>query len=200
MEILLIDDHPMLNAGIALELESTGFFRVCGRAETLAQAMDCVRKTMPSLVVLDLALGEQSGLDFLPMLKKHCGDMKTTMPPVLVCSALDDSFKVRLALDSGAAGYLSKAGGKGELLKAIETVLSGKRYVSKGLDDKLKESADLYAKFTSQEMRVIELIKADKTNAEIAVAMFIEKKTVENHVSRIYFKTGLSTREEVRRL
>jgi len=123
------------------------------------------------------------------------------MPLVLVCSALADSFKIQTALKLGAAGFLSKTGGKAELLKAIDAILCGKVYVSDELSAKLtEESKNLYAKFTKQEIKVIDLIKANKTNQQIADELFISIRTVANHTSKIYFKTGFSSREEVRQL
>jgi len=202
MEVLLIDDHPMVNVGIATMLESTGFFTVCGRAETLAQAMGVMETSEPppSIVILDLILGEENGLDFLPMLKEHCAGRKIPMPRVLVCSALSDPFKTRIALKLGAAGFLSKTGGKAELLKALDAIMCGKTYISDELNVKLNEGAGLNSKFTKQETKVIDLIKAGKTNEQIAERLGINARTVQNYISGIYFKTGYSSRDEVRRL
>jgi NarL family two-component system response regulator LiaR len=202
MEVLLIDDHPLLNAGIVSILESTGLFTVCAQAESLAGAMSVIEEseTLPSLIILDLLLGEDNGLDFLPMLENYCVNKKIPRLPVLVCSALGDSFKIQTALKLGAAGFLSKTGGKAELLKAIETILSGKMYISGELIIKLSENSRIYAKFSKREIDVINLIKANKTNKQIADALSISLRTVENYLSKIYFKTGFSSREEVQKL
>jgi NarL family two-component system response regulator LiaR len=119
---------------------------------------------------------------------------------VLVCSALGDSFKIQTALKQGAAGFLSKTGGKAELLKAIDTILNGKVYISSGINIKLKENSPLYAKFSKREIDVIHLIKANKTNKQIADALSLNLRTVENYISKIYFKTGFSSREETQKL
>jgi len=202
MEVLLIDDHPMLNAGIVSILESTGLFTVCGQAESLSQARKIIEKAeiLPSLIILDLLLGEDNGLDFLPLLKKHCENKKTVMPPVLVCSALDDLFKIKTALKLGAAGFLSKTGGRAELLKAIDAILCGNVYISDEMSFKLNENQSLYGKFTKQEIRVIDLLKANNSNKHIAQKLFISLRTVENYISKIYFKTGFSTKEEIQKL
>ena len=206
MEVLLIDDHPMLNAGIVSILENTGLFTVSGQAQSIKEAMDIIRTkydesgSLPSLIVLDLLLGEDNGLDFLPILENFCENKKISRPPVLVCSALGDSFKIQTALKLGAAGFLSKTGGKAELLKAIDTILGGKVYVSSEVNIKLDETSRIYAKFTKREMDVINLLKQNKTNKQIANAMSISQRTVENYMSKIYFKTGFSSREEVQGL
>jgi len=202
MEVLLIDDHPMLNAGIVSILEKTGFFTVSGQAESLNEAMSFIKDsdTLPSLIILDLLLGEENGLDFLPMLNNYCVNKKIPRPHVLVCSAIEDSFKIQTALKLGAAGFLSKTGGQAELLKAIDTILSGKVYVSTELNVKLDENSGLYAKFTKREIDVINLIKQKKTNKQIGDVLSISQRTVENYISKIYFKTGFTSREEVEKL
>jgi len=202
MEVLLIDDHPLLNAGIVSILEATGIFTVSAQAESLMQAMSLIEKseTLPSLIILDLLLGEDNGLDFLPMLENYCNNKKKAKPPVLVCSALEDSFKIHTALKLGAAGFLSKTGGRAELLKAIDTILCGNVYISSQINIKLIENSDIYWKFSKREIEVVNLLKANKTNQQIANEMCISLRTVENYISKIYFKTGFSCREEIQNL
>ena len=199
---MLIDDHPMLNVGLVSILEGTGIFKVSAQAESLAAAMDIIEKsqTLSALIILDLLLGEDNGLDFLPMLEKYCRSKKLPKPPVLVCSALDDSFKIQTALKLGAAGFLSKTGGKEELLKAIDTILCGKVYVSGEINIQLDKISCIYSKFSKREIDVINLIKHNKSNKQIADTLGISLRTVENYISKIYFKTGFSSREEVQRL
>ncbi|MDR0503774.1 MAG: response regulator transcription factor [Treponema sp.] len=199
MQVLLIDDHPMLNAGIVSILENTGIFTVSGQAQSLKEAMNIIEnsETLPSLVILDMLLGEDNGLDFLPMLENFCQNKKIPKPPVLICSALGDSFKKQTALKLGAAGFLSKTGDKAELLKAIDTILGGKVYISGEVNIKLKKSSSVYARFSKREKDVIDLIKANKSNNQIADTLRINIRTVENYISKIYFKTGFSSREEV---
>jgi len=202
MEVLLIDDHPMLNAGVVSILEQTGIFNVCGQAQSLKEAISYIEKakTLPSLVILDMLLGEDNGLDFLPILENFCKNKNVQKPPVLVCSALGDAFKIQTSLKLGAAGFLSKTGGKDELLKAIDTILSGKVYISDKVDIKLKENSSVYTKFSKREITVIYLIKLNKSNKQIADALSISLRTVENYISKIYFKTGFSSREEIFKL
>jgi len=207
MEVLLIDDHPMLNAGIVSILEQTGIFKICAQAQSLKEAISVIEesKTLPSLIILDMLLGEDNGLDFFPMLDNYCYNKKAEgkpikKPPVLVCSALGDPFKIRAAFNSGAAGFLSKTSGKDELLKAIDTILSGNVYISDEVNIKLKENSSVYAKFSKREIAVIDLIKLNKSNKQIADALSISLRTVENYISKIYFKTGFSSREEIQSL
>ena len=200
--VLLIDDHPMLNYGLASCLEETGRFVVCGQAESLAQAMRNVEnlKTLPALVILDILLGEENGLDFLPFLESFCGGKNKPKPPVLVCSVLEDPFRIRTALKMGACGYISKTSSKAELINAIDTVLDGGMYLSSEHNEMLEESSSVHSQFTMRELDVLNCIKQNKTNQQIAKFLQINLRTVENHISNIYFKTGASGRQDLLKL
>ena len=194
--VLLIDDHPLVNYGLALCLEETGRFIVCGKAASLNEARCFIEKTeyMPSLIILDIMLGEENGLDFLSFLKNFCREKKIPKPPVLVCSMIEDPFRIRTALSQEVAGFISKAAGKEELFKAIDTVLEGKVYVSGGHENLLRESSPIHARFTKKEQMVLHLMKQNLTNQEIAKKLGLSLRTVENHISNMYFKTGYKNR------
>ena len=201
-EVLLVDDHPLTNYGVASFFEETGRFHVTGQANSLGEAKSFIEETkkLPSLILLDIMLGEENGLDFIPFLKSHCRETRSGMPPVLVCSVLEDPFHIQTALNLGAAGYIPKTGSKDELLNAIDTVLRGEVFISSGHSDKLSKSLGTYNQFTKRELEVLRLIKQNKSNQEIAKAMYISIRTVENHISNIYFKTGCTNRQELERL
>jgi len=202
MEVLLIDDHPLTNNGLASCLEETGRYSVSGQANNLSEAKRFIEesKNLPSLIVLDILLGEENGLDFLAFLKCFCRGKRVPMPPVLVCSVLEDPFRIQTALKSGASGYIPKTGTKAELLNAIETVLRREVYISGEHAIKLSKSLGAYEQFTKREMEVLNLIKQNKSNQEIAKALYINIRTVENHISNIYFKTGCCSRLELEKL
>jgi len=197
MEVFLIDDHPLTNNGLASCLEETGRFSVSGQVNSLSEAMRFIEESAnpPSLIVLDIVMGEENGLDFLVFLKSYCREKRVSIPPVLVCSVLEDPFRIQTALKSGASGYIPKTGSKAELLKAIDTVLRGEVYITSEHAVKLSKSLGAYEQFTKRELEVLNLIKQNKNNQEIAKALKINIRTVENHISNIYFKTGCSRQE-----
>ena len=202
MKVLLIEDHPLVNYGLVACLEETGYFSHCESTLSLSDARRFIEeaKALPSLVILDIMLGEENGLDFLPFLKNFCCDRKIKPPPVLVCSCLDDPFRLRAALKLGAAGYVPKTSGKAELLSAIDAVLRGETYISKEHANILKETSGTYSQFTKRELEVLNLIKQEKNNQQIAERLGINIRTVENHISNIYFKTGVDTRQDLKKL
>jgi NarL family two-component system response regulator LiaR len=97
----------------------------------------------------------------------------------------------------GAAGYIPKSAGEEELLRAIDTVLSGGEYLDPRIKLKIDESPDIYDKFTHREREILTMIKRNYTNQRIALELFISLRTVENHISHIYLKTGCLTRQEL---
>jgi NarL family two-component system response regulator LiaR len=202
MEVLLIDDHPLTNYGLTSSLEATGRFTVVGQVNNLIDAKRFIteREKIPSLILLDIMLGEENGLDFLPFLDDFTGNKKLKKPSVLVCSVHEDPFRIQTALKMGAMGYLPKTGNKATLLNAIDTVLAGKVYISNEHNVKLHESSGTYSQFTKREIEILNMIKQIKTNRQIADALFISIRTVENHISNIYFKTGTESRTNLLKL
>jgi len=198
MDVLLIDDHPLTSLGLAFCLEETGCFHVSGQASSLGEAQGFIEMPrIPSLIILDIQLGKENGLDFLPFLKKFCLANGIPKPPVLVCSVFDDPFRIQTALKLGASGYVPKNGSKEDLLNAIDAIFRGEIYLASEHNVKLGEMSDKYTQFTSRELEVLNLLKQNKTNKQIAETMEISKRTVENHISNIYLKTGASSRWEV---
>ena len=200
MNVLLVDDHPMVSSGLATIIEETGRFTVAGQANTLSEAKHFIEtheKELPSLIILDIMLGEENGLDFLPYLDDFCKARRIKKPPALVCSALEETFRVQAAFKLNAQGYIGKSAGETQLLDAIDIVLSGGLYISGGLGGKLAKSYAFYDKFSKREQEIFDLIRKNKTNQQIAEKLGLNIRTVENHVSNIYFKTGAENRQEL---
>jgi len=204
--VLLIDGHSLVNSAMASLLEKTGRFRVLGQARTLAEGKRFIEKAaqaaaqtaaqMPDLIMLDIQLGEENGLDFLPFLKGFCRENRLKKPPVLVCSAFNDAIRIQAALKLGASGYHPKTGNRDGLLSAIDAVLRGETSFpgERGADP------GKCAQLTKQELKIIHMVKLGKSNPQIAEAMHISKRTVETHIRNIFGKTGADTREELIRL
>ena len=126
IQIFLIDDHPLAINGIGAWLCTTGRFAISGTAKNLGEASILIRHLdpLPHIVILDVALGGEDGLDFIPMLKEICAERNAPVPGILVCSMYEDPFLVKRALDSGAKAYVAKTAESGEIIDAIETILN----------------------------------------------------------------------------
>ena len=202
MNVLLIDDHPTTNRGVASFLEADGRFSVCAQILTLGDAKRFIEQeqTLPDLVILDIMLGDENGLDFLPFLEKHCRVTKQPKPRVLVCSAVEEPMRIQSAIKQGASGYISKADGESELLAAIDAILRGEVYLSERHNAKTLQTLGLFEKLSKREIAVLSLVKEGMGNSEIARKLDVNIRTVESHVSNIYFKTRTASRHDLMKL
>ncbi|MCL2792275.1 MAG: response regulator transcription factor [Spirochaetaceae bacterium] len=207
MKVLLVDDQPIYRAGITSILEKTSRYRVHWQAESTEAAIKTIEKsnTLPSIIILDPMIGGENGclahgrmfLLKLGLLNLY-GDYMTA--PVLVCSALEDLFRIHFVFEWGAAGFLPKKSTSAELIEAIDTIIDGKLYLSNELHPVLNKKSHIYAKLSKRETDVILLLKQNKTNKQIAKEMGIGIRTVENYLSYIYYKTNCSNREELQNI
>jgi NarL family two-component system response regulator LiaR len=202
--ILLVEDHPLTRRGLALCLRDS-HYRIMGEAGSLEEARRIVQSLpLPDIVVLDLMLGEENGLDFLPYLRELCKNRALTPPAVLVCSVFEDPFRIRTAMELGASGYISKSACEEDFLEAVKKLGFGGRNMPKGeflvnprLLPKITKKPDIYACFTGREKQILGMIKQNYTNQRIAGELDISLRTVENHISHIYLKSDCRTRQEL---
>jgi len=206
-KVMLIDDHPVTNKGLAACLEGTGRFTVCAQATTLADAKRCIEEatpggaeSLPAVVILDIILGDDNGLHFLPFLENHCRANGLPKPAVLICSVLEEPFRIQSAMKRGASGYVSKTESEAVLIAAIDTLLRGEIHLSDRHSALAMHNLGLYEKLSKRELKVFELLKQNKSNKEIAHELHLSVRTVGNHVSNIYFKTETNSRQQLLKL
>jgi NarL family two-component system response regulator LiaR len=199
--ILLVEDHPLTWYGLAACLKDKGSLFIAGTAATMEEGRRFITKKsggLPGLVILDILLGTENGLEFIRFLREFCEPRSLPMPAVLVCSMYQDPFRVQTALQMGAAGYISKSADAAEILRAIDTVLSGGQYIDPRIKPVIdKTPVDVYDKFTRREREILILLKQNYGNQRIALKLGLSQRTVENHISHIYLKTGCLTRQEL---
>ena len=132
ISIMLIDDHPLAINGIGAWLKNTGRFEIAGTAGTLAEADALMKRLdpLPEIVILDLSLGAEDGLEFIPALKEICAKRKTALPGILVCSMYEDPFLIQRAIDLGARAYVPKSAELSEIITAIDALLAGDTYIN----------------------------------------------------------------------
>jgi NarL family two-component system response regulator LiaR len=198
-QVLIVDDHPMMRRGFGDCLIDTGRFLIAGEAESLeaGRAMMEHLKAPPDLVILDIGLGDENGLDFIGMAKSLCTARRIRVPPVLIYSVFEDPFRVQTAVQMGARGYVSKSAGEAELLRAIDRVLAGELYIDEKFELTVQKNEGFYDLFTRREREILMLVKQNYDNRRIAALCRITPRTVENHLSHIYYKTGLKSREQL---
>jgi NarL family two-component system response regulator LiaR len=194
IRIALIDDHPLTVNGIGSWLQSTGRFEIAGAAGTLAQAAALMERLdpLPAVVILDISLGAEDGLEFIPALREICAKRKAALPGIMVCSMYEDAFLIQRAMNLGARAYVTKSAQLDEILAAIDALLTGDAYWPKNKPQKQNWQA-----LTRRENEIVSLIKQSFSTKEIAERLKINQRTVENHLVHIYTKTGYSSKEKL---
>ena len=196
--ILLIDDHEVVRIGLK-QLATESFpDTMWAETDNSEEATRLISEREWDLIVLELALNGNRGLELLKEIKST----QTKVPVLVVTGQAERQYALR-AIKAGAAGYINKTSPASEVLRAMRRVLQGGRYVSTSLAESL--SADLHRKgpeaihelLSDREFQVLRLIGSGKTVGEIAVMLNISDKTVSTYRARILDKTGLKNNAEV---
>ena len=196
--LLLVDDHEVVRDGIKRMFDGQPDAVVFGEAGTAPEALQLAREQKWDVAVLDLSLGDRSGLELLKELKRIRPNL-----PVLVLSVHAEEQYARRAFKAGAAGYITKDCPREELVKAINKVASGGRYVSARLAEKLvidlERGSDRlpHEALSDRELEVLNLIASGKTVSEIANLLSLSDKTISTYRARILEKMGMRTNAEL---
>lgn len=193
----VIEDHTLTNLGIRQLLTEQSGFDCMGFAfktdEALQKLSELSQKnSLPQILILDLFLGEESGIDIMREVCKKFPSIK-----ILVYSMFAKPGIVSIALECGAKGFVSKSAPEPELLTAIKTVLGGENYVQQNLVPPLFTYRTMLDSFTKQEQKVFKLLLERKSKIQIASELSIANRSLENYLSRIYSKTGCNGHEEL---
>ena len=198
VRVLIVDDHAVVRAGLKLLLEAEDDIEPAGEAGTARDAIFQARALKPDVILLDVVMPDQSGLDVLPTLLHEQPETK-----VLVLSMQDDPQYVRQAFAAGASGYVLKEAADTEVVAAIREVAKGGRYVHPELGARLVV-AETEAKrraeedpLSDREREVLRLLALGHTNQEIAKQLYISVRTAETHRAHIMQKLRLSSRAEL---
>ena len=197
-KILIVDDHAVVRDGVKKIFDEQGSGTFFGEASTGPEALQIAQKEHWHVVVLDLSLGDSTGLDVLKELKQVRPKL-----PVLVLSMHSEAQYARRAFKAGAAGYITKDSSRTELLDAIHRVIEGRRYVSSEMAEKLVTDlndggfSSPHEILSDREFEVMCLIASGKTLGEIAQLLSISDKTVSTYRARILEKLKIRTSAEI---
>ncbi len=194
MRILIVDDHSLVRAGIALLIGHQDDMEPVGQAGTAADAIELAGELSPDIILLDVTMPGGGGLEALPALATAAPGAK-----VLMLSMHEDPNYVRAALGAGASGYVLKDAAYDELVDAIRKVADGQAYVAPTLGAKLAVHVehDGDDELSEREREVLGLLARGYTNQEIASRLFVSVRTVESHRAHILVKLRLSTRSDL---
>jgi DNA-binding NarL/FixJ family response regulator len=196
--VLLVDDHPITQQGLAMLLNTEADVTVCGQAATAAQAMQEIAAAQPDLVVVDIALPGRDGIELIK-------DIAALHPqlPTLVISTMDELIYAERALRAGAKGYIMKEEPVRLLLQAVHQVMAGGIYLSERMRSNLFQKSMASSgsapatnlgvdQLTDRELEVFRLIGEGMGTRQIAEDLRVSISTVETHRTHIKEKLGLN--------
>ncbi len=194
IRIIIVDDHVLVRAGMREMLQEVKGISVVGDAGTGSEGIELVRRFDPDLVILDLKLPDQPGLEVTQKILKIKPDIKI----LVVSSVVNDLFLFRL-LEAGAQGYLTKDAKKEELIQAIKSVYTGQRVISQQLAKRLAlaktdyKKDNIFADISEREMEVMMMLIRGVPVKEMAEKLNISHKTIHSYRSRIFEKLNVKT-------
>jgi len=196
--ILIVDDHAVVRDGVKKIFDEKPEEAVFGEASTVEEALQLIREGSWDVVVLDISLGQRSGLDVLQELKQFRPRL-----PVLILTMHAEEQYARRAFRGGAAGYITKDSSRAELVTAINKVIAGGKYVSPALAEKLifdmARGADgpLHEVLSQREFEVMRLLASGKMISEIAELLSLSERTISTYRARILEKMSMKTNAEL---
>ena len=202
IRILIVDHHRLVGTGLRMLIESEPGMKVVGKACNRSDALALAASKKPNLILLDIDLGSENGLDFLPELRETARNAR-----VLILTGVKDTETHRRAARLGAAGLVLKEHTAEVLFKAIKKVHQGEVWLDRSMiggllsemtgPDRVDADAVKIAGLTARERGVIALIAEGLKNKQIAERLFISETTVTHHLSSIFAKLGVSDRLEL---
>jgi two-component system invasion response regulator UvrY len=201
IQVLLVDDHPVVRDGYRRLLENTADIRVVAEAGDGEHACRLYGAHHPDVVILDISMPGMGGLEVLRRLKAS-----DAAAHVLIFSMHDSETMIQRALEAGATGYLSKSGGMGQMVAAVRAVAEGKPYVDqdRALDLAVRRVAgvgdDPLRILSSREFQLFRLFAEGRTAGDIADTLSISPKTVGVHYTNIMKKLRLQNAAQLVRL
>ena len=198
IKVLIVDDHAVVRAGLRLLLEAQDDIDVVGEAANAREAVFEARASKPDVVLMDVVMPGDSGIDVTPRLLHEEPDAK-----VLILSMQDDPSYVRQAFEAGAAGYVLKEAADAEVVAAVREVAQGRNYVNPALGARLVAAESEARKraeedpLSDREREVLRLLALGHTNQEIAKMLYISVRTAETHRAHIMQKLGFRSRADL---
>ena len=198
LRIVVVDDHPVFRMGLTALLASLDGLEVAGEADSIATAIAAVESLEPDVVIMDLHLGDESGVEATrEVIARRPG------VGVLVVTMVEDEDTVFAAIRAGARGYLLKGAGRVEIERAVRAVAAGEMLLAPEVAARTlpllvgggrRGAPVAFPTLTEREHEVLELVAQGLDNVRIARRLALSDKTVRNHLSNVLTKLGVADR------
>ncbi|HVU76250.1 MAG TPA: response regulator transcription factor [Gaiellaceae bacterium] len=194
LNVLIVDDHPVVLEGLKRSLESDPEFRVVGEARDGAKVIPMIRDTDPDVVLLDMRMPGLNGLGCLTRIKASYPEIK-----VVMCSVEAEPEQIQAAFESGAVGYILKTVEPRDLPGAVRQAVSATTYQPAGFRAPGEVPAARAAGLTEREVEILRLVAQGLSNKVIARQLWVTEQTVKFHLSNLYRKLDITNRTEAAR-
>jgi DNA-binding NarL/FixJ family response regulator len=194
--VVIAEDYTILREGLKALLSSDPVFEIVGEAADGREAIQCVERLKPNLVLMDLSMPRMNGMDAIREIKKRSSPTK-----ILVLTIHRAEEYILATLKAGADGYILKDSTQSELMMAVKSVLGGKHFISPGISEKVIEgyldgrkilkTRTSWETLTHREREILKLIAEGYKNKKIADLLDISVKTVEKHRANLMQKLDL---------
>jgi len=198
IKVLVADDHPVVRLGIKQMMADVPYVSVAGEAGSSAEVLKKVEEESWDVVLLDMAMPGRSGIETLKRIK----DIRPKLPVLILSMHPEDQYAMRL-LQAGAAGYMTKESAPDALVKVIQEVAAGKRYISPALANVLaakvidKDDVPPHETLSDREYQIFCLLAGGKAVSEIAEDLSLSVKTISTYRARIMEKMSLTKNAEL---
>ena len=197
IRVILVDDHPVVRAGLRSVIDAPDHISVVGEAGSGEEALALVDELEPDVVMCDLRLGE--GIDGIEVTKRLNALPKK--PAVLILTTFDNDSEIVAALNAGASGYLLKDIDPEDISSAIEKASRGETYLPPEISSKvIAAMRNPGPKLTRRERDVVKLLATGASNAQIAQELFVTEATVKSHLVNVFTKLGVDSRSRAIRV
>lgn len=190
VRVFIVDDHPMVVAGLQALLGQLEHIEVAGSAANAFDALAFLKENEADVVLLDINLPDINGIDLCKRIRKDFPKVR-----VLGISTFSDRSFISRMIENGASGYLIKSASGEEIFEAIQTVMSGKLYMSLQMEHVLHPSVaiptGMLPALTKREKEVLQLIAEGLTNNQIADKLYISPLTVDSHRKNLLTKLNV---------
>ena len=190
IDVLSVDDHPLMREGIAALIDNQADMRLVGGASTGREALERFREHRPDVTLMDLRLPDMSGIDAMRAIRAEFPDAR-----IVMLTTFEGDVEIQRALEAGARGYLLKSMPPKELLESIRHVHAGRKRIPPEVAAQLAEHFSEDA-LTPREVEVLRHVAAGNRNKDIAERLTISEETVKVHIKHIMEKLAASDRTQ----
>jgi len=190
VRVLIVDDHPVVRAGLASLLRRQIGVKLAGSAHSGEEALEVLKRSSVDVILLDLRMPSINGIDLLNLLRAQ-----DSYPRAIILSSYELEEEIFQAVKAGARGYLSKNAPREEIVAAIEVVGAGGTYFPERILQSIAER-EARSGLSAREIEILEMVSRGLTNKEIAEVLGISHYTVRNHINHITAKLQVADRTE----